>query len=265
MCGFISRGGSQADESFINCGHRSNCWKTFKLWTHYAAEAEMASGGVDSLSHAGGRPVASAVARGAEERAPLYNAPRHVAVLAGEIDAGLLAGTAGVGGGAAGRFFGVSKESGMGLVPVIGPFPYVADDVEQAVAVWVEDANGGAALVAIQERVVVRKVTLEGVGHGLAARMQLMAPGELRPFQAAPGRPLPLGLARQALTDPGRVGARISMGDMNYRVQFPAFDRTAMALRLAPMGPWQVLPPAVVIIEAQGARWRHKNHRGRRQ
>jgi len=92
------------------------------------------------LGHARRRPVAAAVAGGAEKGATLHHLAGQAQVLGGGIDAGLTAATAGIGDRAAARLglIPVALPLGVGgvvLVPVVGPFPDIADAVEQAIAV----------------------------------------------------------------------------------------------------------------------------------
>ena len=62
------------------------------------------------------------------------------------------------------------------------------------------------------------ELALPGVRHLASARHELVAPGELGILQAATRRELPLGLCRQLLARPARVGFRVRMGDVHDRV-----------------------------------------------
>src|SRR5215211_5783473 len=115
----------------------------------YAAEAQVGGAGVDRLGHASGRAVAAAVVGGAQVGAALHHLAGDGRRVAG-VDAAVTGPAAGVGRGAA-AVVGVA----VGLVPVAGPLPDVADQVDQAIAVGREPAHRGGAGVAVQLQVLV--------------------------------------------------------------------------------------------------------------
>ena len=105
------------------------------------------------------------------------------------------------------------------LVPVGGPLPDVAGHVVEAVAVGRKRADRRRPLVAVLEQVLPGELALPGVGHRLAARRELVAPGDtrrrrgrrarrtpIRPRSAAPCRPTPHTL-RRPRTRRARPGA----------------------------------------------------------
>ena len=61
----------------------------------------------------------------------------------------------------------------------------------------------------------MRKRPLPGVGHLFSRGRELLAPGVFRAVEAAAGGKFPLGLGRQFLAGPARVGLRIAIGDMD--------------------------------------------------
>src|SRR6266508_3239971 len=104
----------------------------------------MGGSGVDRLCHTSGRAVAAAVVGRAQVRAALHH-------LAG--DRGDVAGITALFPLAAARVRrrAAAMDGGVrvGLVPVAGPLPDVADHVDQAVAVWWEGAYRRGPLVAV--------------------------------------------------------------------------------------------------------------------
>src|SRR5205814_9451067 len=76
---------------------------------------------------------------------------------------------------------------GVVAIPVGAPLPDVAGHVVQAVAVGRERADRRRPLEAVLLGVVVGEFSLPGVGHVLAAGLELVAPGVGLAFQAAAG------------------------------------------------------------------------------
>src|SRR4029453_15243966 len=202
--------------------------------------------GVDRLGHAGGRAVAPAVVGGAQMRAALHH-------LAGD------------GRPVAGRGAAAVVGVAVGLVPVAGPLPDVADHVEQAVAVGREPAHRGRPCIAVQLQVLDRELALPGVGHPAAVRVELVAPGELRPLQPTAAGQLPLGLGGQVLAGPGGVGGHVGPGDVDHWVVGFLLDRAGRPLGVAPVGPRHIGPPVVVVTQVDPVAWGAEHHRGRDQ
>src|SRR5215207_5635988 len=90
----------------------------------------------------------------------------------------------------------------MGLIPVGGPLPDIADHVHQAVAVGWKRPHGGSTGVPVLLEVLDRELALPGVRHPLVRRGELVTPRELGAIEAPARRELPLGLGRQPLADP---------------------------------------------------------------
>src|SRR5262249_27322652 len=109
--------------------------------------------------------------------------------------------------------------------PIGGPFPDVADHVVEAVAVWWECGHRRGALVAVECKVLARKIPLPSVGHLTAVRSDLIAPGELGLLQSAACGNLPFRLGRQPLAHPFRVGLGVAIGYVDDRMIVEAADR----------------------------------------
>ena len=208
-----------------------------------AAEPQVGGCRVDRLGHPGGRAVPPAVVGGAQVRAALHHPSRDRGGVAG-VDASLLRSAARVGDAAAGM-----GGLAVRLVPVGGPFPDVADHVDQAVAVGRVGAHGRGAFVPVLAGVLDRELALPGVGHPAPVRVELVAPGELGPLQAAAAGQLPFGLGRQRLAGPDGVGLDVVPGDLHHRVVGLLPDRAARALWVAPVGPGHIGPPVVVVAK----------------
>jgi len=146
------------------------------------AEADVGGAGVGALGLPGRRPITVAVVRRSEERPPLDHM----------LDDAWIPGIAR-------RRFPVDHRiaaTSEGLVahgiPILGPLPDVAGDVEQAVTVGWERPYGGRSAIAILGGVAAWKRALPGVG---VVGVPGVAPGEYTILQATPGREFPLGFA----------------------------------------------------------------------
>src|SRR5580692_4371111 len=137
------------------------------------------------------RAVASAVVRSAQMRAALE-------YLAGNTDIGLAGVVARLLCCAARVLRRAARAWGgrlmLSRVPVRRPLPGVADHVVEAVAVGRKGGDRRGTCVAVGTRILVRKLALPGISHVLLLQQELLAPRELRAFQAASGGILPLRL-----------------------------------------------------------------------
>src|ERR1700740_858745 len=95
--------------------------------------------------------------------------------------------------------------------PIGGPFPDVADHVVDAVAVRRKRLHRRGAREAVGAQILVRKIALPGIGHVLATRRELVAPGELGAVEAAARGEFPFGLGRQFLAGPLGVGFGVAI------------------------------------------------------
>src|SRR5215469_769713 len=214
-----------------------------------AAKADMAHRGVDRLCVAGCRAIPPAVIRRAEMRAALQYLARDRDFRLSGIKARLAYAAARVLRDAAGF-------ERVGLVPrgvpVVGPFPDIADHVDEAVAVRREGADRRGTLVPVACQVFERKHPLPSIRHGLAAGGELIPPGVLRRVQPAPRREFPFGLGWQLLAGPCRIGLGVAIGDVyGRRVMSPA-RRAARAVGAAPVGAQLELPPPAPIAQIDG-------------
>src|SRR5262249_28966232 len=175
----------------------------------------MARRGIDRLCVARGRTVAAAVVRGAQVRAALQHPSRHPDVGLTGIVALLFTPTIWVLGNATG-FWRVGLV--LWRVPVAGPFPDIADHVVQAIAIGRESCHRRGARKTILAAVLMREVALPDVGHVLATRRQLVAPGELRAIQARARGKFPFRLGWQVLAGPARISERIGIGAVHNRM-----------------------------------------------
>src|SRR5262245_8353969 len=180
-----------------------------------ATKADVACRRIDRLRMPGRRPVAAAVVRRAQVRAALEHLPWNPDLRLARVVALLLARPARI----SRRATGLALGGGMRLgVPVLGPLPGVADHVVEAIAVRREGGHRRRALETVLVQVLVRELALPGVGHVPAAGRELVAPGELGAIGAAARGQLPLGLRRQVLAGPARVGLRIGEAHVHHWV-----------------------------------------------
>src|SRR5258707_2427685 len=116
-------------------------------------------------------------------------------------------------------------------IPVRRPFPDIADHVAQAIAVGRECSDRRGAFEAIGRKILVRKISLPGVGHVLAARKLLVAPGEFRAVQSAACGEFPFGLGGQFLAGPSGVGFAVPIGDVDDGMVIVPADVAARTVR----------------------------------
>ena len=227
-----------------------------------AAKSDVTGRRIDGLCVSRGRPVAPAVVGRAQMRAALQHLARDLDVgLAGVVARGLRP-APGVVGDAAGL-------GRVGLVagrePVAGPLPDIADHVGEAVAVGGERADGGGARHPAAAQGLARKLTAPDVGHALAAGRELFAPGEFDAVQSAAGRKFPLGLGRQVLAGPSRIGERVGVRDMHDRVVVEPAYPGLRPLGMAPIGALHIGPPLAPVAEIDTMAPRHEDERARIQ
>ena len=111
----------------------------------------------------------------------------------------------------------------------------------------------------------MRELALPGVRHVLAARVELVAPGELAAGQAAARGVLPLGLGGDLLAGPLRVGERIRPRDMGHRMIKATAQRRVRTARVPPVGAGHVRPPLVRVTKVHRMRRRREHYRNRYQ
>ena len=99
--------------------------------------------------------------------------------------------------------------------PVGAPFPDIADSVEQAQTVGGEVPGRAGADEPVVEGVRAREFALPDIAVPLPVDEQPVAPRIATAFEAAAGRELPLGLARQPSAGPLAIGAGIVPADVD--------------------------------------------------
>ena len=145
-------------------------------------------------------------------------------------------------------------------VVLTGPLPHVAGDVDQAIPVAREPADGRGALVAVEQVVVHRKVTLPGVGHHPSPVRELVTPGIGGALETPTGGELPLRLGRQGLARPVGVRDRVGVRHMRHRMPIEAVQGAAGSLGMTPLGTRHPRPPGSGVVEAHrpGGRREHQ-------
>src|SRR5262249_10174137 len=100
-----------------------------------------------------------------------------------------------------------------------------------------------SALKTVGAEIFIRKISLPGVGHGLAAGRELLTPSELDAVQSAARGKFPFGFGWQFLAGPLGVGLGIAIGNMNDWVIVEPADRAARAVWPAPVRAELEFPP----------------------
>src|SRR5215469_15642658 len=206
-------------------------------------ESNVASGGIDGLSHAGSRTIAAAIIWCTQER-PAFNHLAWDAYVWGLWVIAAVAVTFRDGPAATGLGGGMTRR-----IPVDRPFPDITNHVEQTVAIGRELPDWCGPLITVRRQVLPGKLALPSVGHMLAARSEFLAPGVGRAIQPSARGKLPLSLGRQFFANPLCIGFSILVGDMDHRMLRAAFDRTLAAFRMPPVRTWNIRPPIKVIAQ----------------
>src|ERR1700733_15063578 len=128
-------------------------------------------------------------------------------------------------------------------IPVRRPFPDIADHVVQAVAVRRECGDWGCALETVFAKILARKFALPSIGHMLAARRELIAPGKLSAVQSAARGKFPFSFGRQFLAGPRGVGFSVPISDVNDGMIIEPADRAARPVGTFPVGTEFEIPP----------------------
>jgi hypothetical protein len=81
-----------------------------------------------------------------------------------------------------------------------------------------------------------RETRPAGIGHRLAVRFELIAPGVFGAFEPPARGELPFRLCRQRLARPCRIGLGVAIGDVHHGIVVETPDRAAGPVRMAPVG-----------------------------
>src|SRR5829696_9377142 len=127
-------------------------------------------------------------------------------------------------------------ELAVGLGPVTGPCPHVADQVEQAIAIGREPTHRRGPPIAVRLQVLVRELALPGGGHPPPPGRGHLAPAKVAP-PAHPGPPAPTGLAGPLLARPAGLGGHGGPVDLDHRMVGPLVDRAGWPLGGAQSAP----------------------------
>src|SRR5579859_3368737 len=115
--------------------------------------------------------------------------------------------------------------------------------MSQAKPVRWKRADRGRSHVSVEQQILPGKLTLPGVGHLLAIRVWIVAPGIERSVDPAPRAKLPFGFGRNRLARPARVGAHVVPRNMDYGVVRSIANMAALPLGVTPVRAGNILPP----------------------
>src|SRR6185312_11559750 len=189
-----------------------------------------------------GGAIALAVALRTKVRTALEHAPADLHTWSGGIEAFAFARAARIVDRAAGAGLPLLRSLRSGI-PVAGPFPDIADHVEQAVAVRLVAPHRRGAFPPVFEGVRVGKQALPVVRQHLAAGRERTAPRIVPASVPAPRGKFPLGLGRKALAGPARISQRVAEGDMDHRMILQPCKRAIGPGRMPPIGSEAEFPP----------------------
>ena len=135
------------------------------------------------------------------------------------------------------------------LIPVAGPFPDIADHVEKAIAIGRIAPHRRGPFKAILGGVLEGKGALPGIGHVATIGGEFVPPGEFGALQPAPRGIFPLGLRRQALARPARIGQRIGIGHMHHGMVVEPPDGRIRPKGMAPVRAEPEAPPLAPVFQ----------------
>src|ERR1700689_3762735 len=100
-------------------------------------------------------------------------------------------------------------------IPIAGPLPNVSRHIVKTVSIRREGADWRGSFIAVEQEILPGKLTLPSIGHSLAARHHLVAPGKNRAVESTARGVLPLGFGGKLFAYPMRVGFGILVGDVH--------------------------------------------------
>src|SRR5690242_331588 len=130
-----------------------------------------------------------------------------------------------------------------GAIPVTRPFPHIANDVVDAIAVRWEGIDGTCPFVTIFAQILIGKTALPGVGHELAVRQEFVAPGVNGVLEPTARGVLPFGFGRNLLPRPCGVGLDIGIRHMHHRMIVETVEGAIRTLWMAPVRAEEERPP----------------------
>src|SRR5580698_1311569 len=135
-------------------------------------EADVTCRCIDGMRMAGRWSIATTIIQGAQMRAALQYATRRFQTRGVRFVAFLLAATTGIFRYAA-RF--VPRSTMTWAIPVLRPFPCIADHVEQAEGIGRKATDGRGTFILVDQQVLIRKPALPEVRQRLPVRHELIA------------------------------------------------------------------------------------------
>src|SRR5579872_1683442 len=122
----------------------------------------------------------------------------------------------------------------LGRPPIGRPFPDVADHVVDAITVRRKRHYRRGAVEAVLAFVLVREISLPGIGAMLSAKRELVAPSVFGTVEPAASGKLPLRFSRQVLAGPFGKSEGIGISNVHDRVIVQAVDVAFWSVRMPP-------------------------------
>ena len=186
-----------------------------------APESQVTRRRIDRLGKPGRGPIAAAVVRRAQVRAPFDHLARDLDVRLARIVAFLRRATPRVAWNAARLRLAMRTAR---CIPVGRPLPDVAGHVEKAVSVGGKRIDRRRPLVSVGPKVLPWELSLPEICHRPAVRHQLVAPGVFRAVVPAAGRELPLRFSRERFPAPPSIRLRVGICDVDHGIVAAAAD-----------------------------------------
>src|SRR5262249_1164201 len=136
----------------------------------------------------------------------------------------------------------------------------VADHVEETMTVGRECSDRRGPLITIQREVLVRKVSLPGIRHELATRIEFVSPRVVGAIEPSARSELPFRLCWQFFARPLRIHFYVFISDVNHRMICSIFYGTQRALRMAPVCARDICPPMEVVPHIHTVLRLHEDH-----
>src|ERR1700733_7707040 len=144
-------------------------------------------------------------------------------------------------------------------IPVANPLPYIARHVVQSVPGGEKLRDGRNARVSIRCGVVIRKMSLVGVGHPLAVNAVFIAPHVNFARESTARGKFPLRFRWQTLASPFGIRCGIRVRNLDHRIVSAAFQVAFWTKRMTPVRTRNIGPPLRKVVERYRMSGRRKD------
>src|SRR5262249_42397839 len=101
---------------------------------------------------------------------------------------------------------------------------------------------------------------LKGISHPLSFRLEPFSQNIGLPCESPARGEFPVRFSGQALVSPSRISLRVSVGNLDDRVNFFSLNGAVRTAGVAPVRTLHVAPPLELILQGDSMIWRGKEH-----